>query len=118
MFCSKVSSTKNLNRTELVPIRTQSVPRGTEPSNLQLLKIVLYPHFVMLSERAKGKQRAVEPEDTVEDSSPTKSLIIRFTEGVPDLTVTIHEQDTVQSVRQNVSKVLEQFLVLKHNHWT
>lgn len=72
----------------------------------------------MLSERAKGKQRAVEPEDTVEDSSPTKSLIIRFTEGVPDLTVTIHEQDTVQSVRQNVSKVLEQFLVLKHNHWT
>ncbi|KAK7681626.1 hypothetical protein QCA50_015359 [Cerrena zonata] len=59
----------------------------------------------MLSEKAKGKQRAVEPEDAVVEPRPAKSLIIRFTEGVRDLTVTVHEQDTVRSVKQNIRNV-------------
>ena len=63
----------------------------------------------MLSENAKGKQRATEPEDAGEPSL-AKTLIIRFTEGLPDLTVTVHDQDTVRSVKQNVSRWLKRTL--------
>ena len=42
----------------------------------------------MLSEKAKGKQRARDPPDLGSDprSVHSKSLIIRFTKGVSDLT--------------------------------
>ena len=39
----------------------------------------------MLSEKAKGKQRAVDP---VNDS-PSRELMVRFTEGIPDLTISV-----------------------------
>ena len=56
-----------------------------------------------LSEKAKGKQRAAEP--IVPETSPSKDLTIRFTEGVPDLTVQVAEKDTVKDVRNNVDIV-------------
>ena len=55
-----------------------------------------------LSEKAKGKQRALEP---YEEGSPPEelvSLVIRFTEGVPDLTLHIGERDTVRDVKREV----------------
>ena len=53
-----------------------------------------------LSEKARGKQRAAEPEP---DSVPSyKDLTIRFTEGLPDLTVQVAEEDTVKDVKHSV----------------
>ncbi|KAG0700610.1 DUF2407 C-terminal domain-containing protein [Suillus ampliporus] len=45
----------------------------------------------MLSEKAKGKQRAIDPD-----------LTIRFTEGVPDLNLTVRPKDTVRDVKANI----------------
>ena len=78
---------------------------GVHPSRLLLTTIIT----TMLSERAKGKQRAVEPILDDEDQASTSSgshlregsesaalkptsrdLVVRFTEGVPDLTVSVN----------------------------
>ena len=70
----------------------------------------------MLSEKAKGKQRAVEVEPASADAGPsgsgmselqevptTRQLVIRFAEGAPDLTVSVGKQDTVRDIKRNVS---------------
>lgn len=57
----------------------------------------------MLSEKAKGKQRAIDPEIQPGPSTPLplpKSLVIRFTEGIEDLAVDVHEQDTIKDVKK------------------
>lgn len=58
----------------------------------------------MLSEKAQGKQRAVEPQDdTSESAGPSrKTLVVRFTEGFPDLTVAIQREDTIRELKRNV----------------
>ncbi len=65
-----------------------------------------------LSEKAKGKQRAAAPfapeqlaTEQPPDSPPSKDLTIRFTEGIPDLTVQVAEKDTVRDVKDNVCAV-------------
>ena len=60
-----------------------------------------------LSEKAKGKQRAVDPEQP--STPPSKDLTIRFTEGIPDLTIRVSEKDTVKDVKTNVSPELRPF---------
>ena len=54
----------------------------------------------MLSERAKGKQRAVDP--PVGEAESSRDLVVRFTEGAPDLTVTINKADSVKDVKKRV----------------
>lgn len=66
-----------------------------------------------LSEKAKGKQRALEVDD--EDafgasssshrphSPATRSVTIRFTEGVKDLTLDISERESVRDIKSKVS---------------
>jgi len=65
----------------------------------------------MLSEKAKGKQRAIEPpvEQNVagQSSSATpndtpRDLLIRFTEGAPDLTISVDKTDHVRDVKRRV----------------
>lgn len=62
----------------------------------------------MLSDKAKGKQRAVEllpspPEVVVESPLDlTRDLVIRFTEGIPDLVVAVDQQDAVRDVKRKV----------------
>ncbi|KAH9949787.1 DUF2407 C-terminal domain-containing protein [Amylocystis lapponica] len=57
----------------------------------------------MVSEKAKGKQRAVEPEAQLEAGEvPSRALIIRFTEGIPDLTVSVGEQEAVRDVKSKI----------------
>ncbi|KAJ7188577.1 DUF2407 ubiquitin-like domain-containing protein [Mycena filopes] len=60
----------------------------------------------MLSEKAKGKQRAVElpvPEQsTTPATPPARDLVIRFTEGTPDLTVTLTEHETLKDVKHAI----------------
>ncbi|KAF9460747.1 DUF2407 C-terminal domain-containing protein [Collybia nuda] len=64
----------------------------------------------MLSDKAKGKQRAVElPPPPVEATSPVQSLpgpsrdlVIRFTEGISDLVVSVNQQDTVRDVKKKI----------------
>lgn len=51
-----------------------------------------------LSDKAKGKQRAVEP---IEEPS-SRELMVRFTEGVPDLTIRVQKRDSVRDVKNNV----------------
>ena len=62
-----------------------------------------------LSEKAKGKQRAVDPLDMRQDSSSTqpvsRNLTIRFTEGGSDLILPVGEKDTVKDVKQKVFDV-------------
>jgi len=59
-----------------------------------------------LSEKAKGKQRAVDTPDVGQSSSSTqpasRDLTIRFTEGGSDLIVHVGERDTVGNVKQKV----------------
>ncbi|KAI0712406.1 DUF2407 ubiquitin-like domain-containing protein [Earliella scabrosa] len=56
-----------------------------------------------LSEKAKGKQRAEDPSPvSVPETPPLKDLTVRFTEGIPDLTVEVAEQDTVKDVKSNI----------------
>ncbi|KAG6857733.1 hypothetical protein H0H87_004149 [Tephrocybe sp. NHM501043] len=71
-----------------------------EPSSTRLMH---------LSEKAKGKQRAVEPPRSGDtpaqpDSLPEESrdLVIRFTEGYPDLVVDVGQQDTVRDVKRKI----------------
>lgn len=60
----------------------------------------------MLSDKAKGKQRAVEP---VAESGPSeqapqaKPLVIRFTEGIEDLSLEVEQKDAVRDVKRKVS---------------
>lgn len=62
-----------------------------------------------LSEKAKGKQRAVGPPAAGQDSPSTppasRDLTIRFTEGGSDLIVHVGERDTVKDVKQKVFNV-------------
>lgn len=61
----------------------------------------------MLSERAKGKQRATDSAPLPqEDSSRARELTVRFTEGEPDLILQIAENETVRDVKANVCSVL------------
>ncbi|KAF4621039.1 hypothetical protein D9613_000362 [Agrocybe pediades] len=74
----------------------------------------------MLSERAKGKRRAIDPiyddprdlesqasgsaapgeEDTPEPTC--RDLVVRFTEGVPDLTISVDKLDSVRDVKRRI----------------
>ncbi|KAL4073331.1 DUF2407 ubiquitin-like domain-containing protein [Scleroderma yunnanense] len=55
---------------------------------------------MVLSEKAKGKQRAVDPQP----SSPpdSRDLTIRFTEGLPDLVLHVTDSDTVRQVKAKI----------------
>jgi hypothetical protein len=60
----------------------------------------------MLSEKAKGKQREIDLSlDQPSTSTPpddSRDLTIRFTDGVPDLKLTVCPNDTVKDVKANV----------------
>ncbi|KAI0667705.1 hypothetical protein C8Q78DRAFT_1052170 [Trametes maxima] len=53
-----------------------------------------------LSEKAKGKQRAVEQDPNA--PPPSKDLTIRFTEGISDLTVQVAEKDSVKDIKDSI----------------
>ncbi|PPQ89697.1 hypothetical protein CVT25_014098 [Psilocybe cyanescens] len=75
----------------------------------------------MLSERAKGKQRAIDPlprdpEDIESGQSSasgfqeaeeetSRDLVIRFTEGAPDLTIHVDKLDSVRDVKQRIREI-------------
>jgi hypothetical protein len=63
----------------------------------------------MLSEKAKGKQRATEPPVEPEPDR-SRDLVIRFTEGIPDLVLKISEKDAIRNVKSNVCRSLIQLL--------
>ncbi|KAJ7125016.1 DUF2407 C-terminal domain-containing protein [Mycena epipterygia] len=60
----------------------------------------------MLSEKAKGKQRAIDSPVLGQSSEPapllSRDLVIRFTEGTPDLTVVVGEHDTLRDVKNMI----------------
>lgn len=59
-----------------------------------------------LSEKAKGKQRAVEPAiEPAEEANPPltrRLLTIRFTDGKPDLQVVVEVDDSVRDIKRKV----------------
>lgn len=59
-----------------------------------------------LSEKAKGKQRAIDFSEAgsrvLEPCVNTKNLTVRFTEGISDLTLQVAEHDTVRDVKDNI----------------
>ncbi|KAI0337441.1 hypothetical protein BDW22DRAFT_1339792 [Trametopsis cervina] len=61
----------------------------------------------VLSEIAKGKQREIIPSEHCEpgpstSEPPTKTLVVRFSEGLPDLTFQVAEKDTVRDVKRRI----------------
>ncbi|KAF8549221.1 hypothetical protein OG21DRAFT_1500545 [Imleria badia] len=57
----------------------------------------------MLSEKAKGKQRAIDPEVDGEPSqNDSRNLTIRFTEGIPDLVLFVTNTDAVRDVKAKI----------------
>ncbi|KXN87359.1 DSC E3 ubiquitin ligase complex subunit 3 [Leucoagaricus sp. SymC.cos] len=69
---------------------------------------------ISLSEKAKGKQRAIEPVHDINNASTSESvsppdaeqssrdLVVRFTEGSPDLIIMVQKQDTVKDVKRKI----------------
>jgi hypothetical protein len=78
---------------------------------------VAYPD--VLSEKAKGKQRAVDPPTDVfqgqtssSASQPPESsrdLVVRFTEGAQDLTISVEKDDTVRHVKRRIREFRPEF---------
>jgi hypothetical protein len=72
---------------------------------------------MMLSDRAKGKQRAIDPHLASGEVAPvvessvdsTRDLVIRFTEGIPDLVVAVDQQDSVWDVKRKVRPQISYF---------
>ena len=60
-----------------------------------------------LSEKAKGKQRAIDItpiEGNGQPPVPTqRPLTIRFTDGLPDLVLTLDAKDAVRDIKQKVT---------------
>lgn len=63
----------------------------------------------MLSEKAKGKQRAVDlnplstvPAQAAPSEPPSLGLVIRFTEGIPDLICDVLEKDSIRDIKSKV----------------
>ncbi|VDC01287.1 unnamed protein product [Peniophora sp. CBMAI 1063] len=52
-----------------------------------------------LSDKAKGKQRAVE---SVPAPPATRQLVIRFTDGIPDLELTLGKDDSVRGLKASI----------------
>jgi hypothetical protein len=63
----------------------------------------------MLSEKAKGKQRATEP---LNEPEPSRDLVIRFTEGIPDLILKVSHKDAIRDVKNNVISGLTPIYIL------
>ncbi|KAJ6497785.1 DUF2407 ubiquitin-like domain-containing protein [Mycena sanguinolenta] len=62
-----------------------------------------------LSEKAKGKQRAIELSDSGQSSNPVsppsaRDLVIRFPEGTPDLPVVVTQHDTLEDVKHTIRR--------------
>lgn len=67
---------------------------------------------MMLSEKAKGKQKAADPPTGVASTSniatspkDIRSFIVRFTEDAPDLELAVNEQDTIRDVKRYVRSI-------------
>jgi len=62
--------------------------------------------YVMPSEKFKGKQRAIDSKSEAGPSqsplSHSKDLVIRFTEGLPDLTLQVTESDVVRDIKRKI----------------
>lgn len=57
----------------------------------------------MVSERAKGKQRATDGEEDEPQAEPARRTItLRFTEGFPDLELSVGQKDTVREIKRQV----------------
>ncbi|KAG6884996.1 hypothetical protein C0993_006647 [Termitomyces sp. T159_Od127] len=61
----------------------------------------------MLSEKAKGKQKAVDPLPEAPalqsvSSGQARDLVIRFTEGYQDLVIVVEERDSVRDVKLKI----------------
>jgi len=72
-----------------------------------------------MSEKAKGKQRAVElveDKPSQEEAKPAepirRSLTIRFTDGKPDLGVTVEVGDDVRNIKRKVRSSGTYFSIL------
>ena len=57
-----------------------------------------------LSDKAKGKQRAVETagQPGPSEYARVKTLVIRFSEGIQDLAVEVAEKDAVRDIKREV----------------
>ena len=70
-----------------------------------------------LSAKAKGKQRAVEPIDELQVPDNSRELTIRFTEGIPDLVLQVHPNDTIRDLKRIVSPCFGPGLQLMISTW-
>ena len=71
-----------------------------------------------LSEKAKGKRRAIEQEDEEEREPPVpqgRSLTVRFSEGIPDLQLLVGPSDNVRELQRKVRHSLSLFLSYLEN---
>jgi hypothetical protein len=57
----------------------------------------------MLSDKAKGKQRAINDDDFDAESEQRRPITIRFTEREPDLLLGVSPRDTVRELKALVS---------------
>jgi hypothetical protein len=70
----------------------------------------------MLSEKAKGKQRAVDVSSSDHGDggiveSRARDLVVRFTEGIPDLTVSLRQSQSVKDLKKSARWVLSFVLI-------
>ncbi|KAF8813740.1 hypothetical protein BYT27DRAFT_7157544 [Phlegmacium glaucopus] len=58
----------------------------------------------VLSEKAKGKQRATSS-NVSQPPESSRDLVVRFTEGSPDLTISVDKDDTVRHLKRCIREV-------------
>jgi hypothetical protein len=64
------------------------------------------PHIVIMviSEKAKGKQRAHDDiQDVLEPVEHVRELVIRFTEAIPDLTLQLRPNEAIRDIKRRES---------------
>ena len=88
---------------------TASLPEHTSHSPLSPSPVprIFRSSQVMssLSEKAKGKRRAIEPpdEETANQTTTQRPVTVRFTEGIPDLAFVLERKDAVRELKRKVS---------------
>ncbi|KAL0577745.1 Pumilio y domain member 6 [Marasmius crinis-equi] len=90
-------------------------PRSPTTTSQQSSKVPGRRLYMALSEKAKGKQKALDPDPIAGPSTPTPSqqiqpnvpqtLVVRFTDDkIVDLEITVTEKDTVRDVKNTIRR--------------
>ena len=66
----------------------------------------------MVSAKARGKQRAISGSDSdshrdpAQETDENRRVVVRFTDGIPDLEISIHKSESTKELKRQVGPFL------------